>query len=627
MIKKSRLKVQKEEKGRRVILCLLILAALGAALYKFERHYGIIGSFQDLFHTVKTTFSGNSQTRGAFYDRNLKQLAVTLERVSVYARTREIDSIEQTANQLSQILALDKDILEEQLKKGALRLWIAKDISQEQELSLHTLQLPGIYLQRDEKRYYPNEFQAAHIIGYVENGIGLAGVEFFYDRLLAGRKIEQKEARKPLSDALDLVLSIDLKIQDILETIGEDVARSEQAEKVSVYLLESGTGEIIGGASLPGFDPNTFTRYSQEETENLFFVPLCIPEKFRIYLRDATKLFAQPVQDLSPSAWSILPENTDLGRQLLFWDSLGLEESSKTDFHVTTQSGKTAVGEQKLVVEPLKSFGFVPEVATPLRLLTTFSLLLGKGEKMHPFVVKKVIDKETGEEVFLSGNEESNSRLVNWSAGAGERLKSFFHSQASRGASGAYFFRDETLVTAPHGGRRQFLINDVVFAALPAGGEDLHMLIVVQRSPRGVSSDVDEKRKTIEQIVEEKVERISVLQLIGKSLTDFAEPEIKRENNYQVDDSLISELRGSGKKIDKKEQASSGVMPDLKGLSLRKSLRLLQGLPVELHIQGTGRVVEQQPRPGTSLKEITECFLILEKQENIVPHTLHPEPL
>jgi hypothetical protein len=63
-------------------------------------------------------------------------------------------------------------------------------------------------------------------------------------------------------------------------------------------------------------------------------------------------------------------------------------------------------------------------------------------------------------------------------------------------------------------------------------------------------------------------------------------------------------------------------MPDLKGFSLRKSLRLLQGLPVELQIQGTGRVVDQKPRPGTSLKGITECVLILEKQENIVPDKL-----
>ncbi len=63
-------------------------------------------------------------------------------------------------------------------------------------------------------------------------------------------------------------------------------------------------------------------------------------------------------------------------------------------------------------------------------------------------------------------------------------------------------------------------------------------------------------------------------------------------------------------------------MPDLKGLSLRKSLRLLQGINVELKIQGTGRVTQQRPQPGTSLKGINECLLILENQDNIAPEKL-----
>lgn len=624
--------MQKQKKGGRVILSLLVFAALGAALYQVERHYGITDFAQDLLQRVQSTFSGNGQARGTFYDRNLKQLAVTLDRVSVYARIREIDSIEQAAIQLSDILALDKEALEAQLKSGVLRQWIAKDISEEQEVALNDLQLPGVYLQRDEKRYYPNDFKAAHIVGFVENGIGLAGVEFYYDRLLAGNKIKQQKEQQPLSNALDLVLTIDLKIQDILEKIGEDIARNEQAEKVIVYLLESGTGEIIGGVNLPGFNPNTFTRYSQKQTENMFFTPLCIPENFRIFLRDATMLHAHPVHDLSPSAWSIVPENNDLGSQLRLWESLGLQEPMKTDFYVPTETGKAAASTQEPVVEQAGYFGFVPESATPSRLLTTCSMLLGKGEKIHPekvhpFVVKKVVDNETGEEVVLSGKKESDSPLADWSDDTGERMRAFFRGQARPGASGSYFLRDDILVTDVHDGQRQFLVNDIVFATLPAGSNELHMLIVVQRSPWGVSRELSEKRKTIEQIVEERVERISVLQQIGKSLTDFAEPEIGAMDNYQASNYLHPELTAGVKKFAREEQANPGVMPDLKGLSLRKSLRLLQGIPVELDIQGTGRVVEQKPRPGSSLKGVTECVLILEKQENIVPDKLPMEPL
>jgi cell division protein FtsI (penicillin-binding protein 3) len=137
----------------------------------------------------------------------------------------------------------------------------------------------------------------------------------------------------------------------------------------------------------------------------------------------------------------------------------------------------------------------------------------------------------------------------------------------------------------------------------------------------GVNRQESDGKKNFEQLVEEKVERISILQQIANSVADVVEPEIGEVDNYQGKNRLASQLSGRVKTIEK-EQAPPGVMPDLKGLSLRKSLRLLQGLSIELHIQGTGRVIDQKPRPGTSFKGITECILILEKQENIAPEKL-----
>ena len=175
----------------------MLVAVLGGAGYQLEQYYAITTWIKELLHTIQITFSESGSARGTIYDRNLKQLAVTQERVSVYVRTREIDSIQETALRLSELLALDRRKLEDQLESGVLRLWVAKDISQEQELAVKDLQLPGVYLQREEKRYYPNEFRAAHLIGSVENGIGLSGVEYYYDRLLAKRKLKQEKEQQP----------------------------------------------------------------------------------------------------------------------------------------------------------------------------------------------------------------------------------------------------------------------------------------------------------------------------------------------------------------------------------------------------------------------------------------------
>ncbi len=411
MIKKSRLRTQKRKQGRWVILYLLILVALGAVGHRLEQHYGITTYIKEVLHTIKDTFSQSNPVRGTFYDRNLKQLAVTLERVSVYIRTREIDSIQETATQLSKVLGLERDKLEHQLEGGVLRLWIAKDISQEQEVSLKKLHLPGVYLQKDEKRYYPNNSQAAHLVGYAENGIGLSGVEFYYDRLLAGKAIKKQEEKQPIGNALDLVLTLDLKIQAILENIVKDIALSEQAEKVTAYILDSGTGEIIAGTNLPGFNPNTFTEYSPEKMENMFFMPLAIPKKFRIFLRDAIMLHVHGVHGVSPAAWSLIPDDNDLVSQLRFCKWLGLEDSSETDFHVPTQSKITANSQQKRVITSTTDVGFVPELASPMNLLTTFSILLNKGKKIHPFVVKKILAEKTGQELLLSREKRVDRRI------------------------------------------------------------------------------------------------------------------------------------------------------------------------------------------------------------------------
>lgn len=602
---------------------LLVLAVLAAGGYRLENHYGLSAYVKDLYRNFRNTFTEQGPVRGTFYDRNLKQLAVTLERVSVYARTREIDSIQETATQLSRVLKIDQDKMVEQLESGVLRFWVAKDIDQQQEEAVKNLHLPGVYLQRDQKRYYPNDSQAAHFVGYVENGIGLAGVEFYYDRLLAGRKIKQQEKKELLRDSPDLVLSLDLKIEDILDGIVKEIADAGGVEKVAAYLIEENTGEIVGGSILPGFNPNFFAKYPQERTENMFFVPLCMPEKFRLFLRDATMLLAGS-EDLagqekavSPSAWSLIRDPEDLGGRLRWWERLGLQGPLETDFYVPTHSAKKAIAaHQKPVTASAIPFDFVPESAAPLNILTSFSMLLNKGKKIHPSVVKKILDRETGQTVLLGSKEDGSEQVDGWSKDADDRIQALFHSQASEGPVNTYFFRDNITVSINSDAGNRLLVDELLFVTIPAGSNGMNMLLVVERTPPGVEGKKGSDKSSLEQIVADKVERISVLQQVDKSLADVVEPEAAGGDNYQGGDGLIAELSGGAKNSGQK-QTSPGIMPDLRGMSLRKSLRLMQGVPLSLKIQGTGKVIDQRPPPGSSLQGVTECLLILEKQEDI----------
>lgn len=623
MTKQSRLRVQKEQRGWRVFLFIVLAAAVGAAVWQIDQRYGTFASFKELLASLTSVLTNDSIPRGTIYDRNLKQIALNLDRVSVYARPREIGSIPETIKVLGEILSLDEKKLQEQLESGLLRVWLAEDVSQEQEIAIKSKRLSGLYLQKEAKRHYPNGTQAAHLIGYAENGIGLAGVEYYYDRLLAGSKLQEQKEQQQLNSPQDLVLTLDLKIQDILEKLVEDVARDRKVKQVVAYLMESRTGEIIGAAQLPSFDPNNFTRYSKEVLGNRFVTPILVPNKFRSLLRDAASLHGQDDQEPLLLPWSVRPDVGKLGNQVQLWEWLGLNEKPLADFHVSMQPGELLVSEQQPVLPRPSSLEMVPEYATPFNLLTAFAVLQNEGRSVRPFVVKKSLDSGTGLEFFQSERDGGGRPGGEWRFllyDSSELLRSW----ARQGQAKAYFFRDEILATTLRGSDRQMVVNELLLVTIPAGGNDLTMLVSVEREPEGPSPKNGKKAPMLEQLVEDRVERILVLQQVAKTVADVVEPEFSDDGNFQGEKDPVA-VAAKAKSIRDKEKGGIAIMPDLHGQSLRKSLRLLQGIQLKIQIQGTGKVVSQKPSPGTPLKGVSECALILDKGEDIVLEKLSKE--
>ncbi|MCP3890661.1 MAG: PASTA domain-containing protein [Desulfobulbaceae bacterium] len=621
MAKRSRLRVQNEKRGRRILIYLSLLGLIAVICFQLERQYQGLQHLQRLFSTAKKTLSQKSLVRGTIYDRNLKQFAVTMERVAVFVRTREIDSITDTAIALASTLSLDSNRLIDKMESGALRLWVAEDISQEQEDAVKQLNLSGVYFQKDEKRYYPHGNQAAHLIGFVEDGIGLSGVEFHYDRLLATRKRLQQEEQKPLTIGQDLVLTIDLKIQAIVEGLVKKIVSTTDVVKVAAYLLESESGQLIAGAQYPGFDPNSFTRYNRKAIENMFFDQLFMPDDFRLFLRDSASFWPRAGNDNSAAFWSLAPAETGLGKQLYLWENLQLGGDSKTDFFTEKKTSVNGGYEQVRVKQDSTSFGLIPEKATPINLLTAFSVLLNGQFDSSPFVVKKVLDLKTGEEVSLVDVEKDSTEPKTSDSTSLALVKGLFQSQATFKDSGSYYFRDNILVATPTaGGVQQFMVNDLTFVTIPAGERDLNMLLVVERTSKGVARR-NQKKLDVENIVDAKVQRISILQQVAGSVEDVFEIEVVDDGNYQ-DRQDLQKVRSKAKKNAGARGELPIEMPDLVGRSLRKSLRQLQGQTFTISIEGTGRVVRQHPLAGTSLKNVTSCRLILEKQENISPEKI-----
>ena len=612
MVKQTRLGAQQHKTGRRVVFFILTIVIVTSVGWYFEKEYEIVKYLKEIQATLTSNLSDINPVRGTVYDRNLKQLAVTMERVSVYVRTREIRSIPETVQLLGSVLSLDEQKLQDQLESGPLRIWIAEDITQQQEVLLKEKKMPGVYLQKNEQRFYPNGFHAAHIIGYVENNIGLAGVEYYFDRLLANRKIEQRNTQKYSADLTDLALTIDLKIQVILEDLVNKIGVAYGAERVASYIMESRTGEIVAGAQIPGFDPNAFTGYSKKVLENWFLVPLLIPDKFRLFLRDAALLNANKQAGIAQTSWSLSPQALNLGGQLRLWEKLNLGKKLELDFGSFESETATWKNRELRVLPPKQMFGLAPEYAKPLNLLTAFAFLLNGGRSVHPFVVKKEA-VNGGKRDTLSQNEQYD-------------LNRFFGSQSDKTASGAEYFQDEIQVyTLPS---NQISKYTMMFTRIPAGANELFMLTVVESMLSGPHKKGEKTMISMEQIVDQRVERISVLQQVAKSVADVVEPEPRGDGNYPLQKDVVTGFYGEDHNREKTTQLF-GVMPDLQGLSLRKSLRMLQGIRMKITFRGTGRVVLQTPNPGTPLRDVSECELVLERVEDMefekISHDLSKE--
>ena len=617
MVRQSRLRVQKSKIPKRVLLFVLFISIVAVVGWQVNEKYQIIDYISEVIVTVKKNPSVDGISRGTIYDRNLKQIAVTMARVSVYARIKEIESISETVRALGAILSVDMEGLGKKLETGSLRVWVAEDINHEQEDAIKERQLPGVYLQHEQARFYPNDAHAAHLIGYVEDNIGLAGVEFYYDRLLAKKEIDEESESSHLNESQDLVLTIDLKIQKILEALVEDIGKKQVDTKVAAYVMEGVTGEIVGGAQYPGFNPNKFTRYSPDVLENIFLKPTVIPDKFRLLLRDSAGLYSGILAGRMMLPWSIQVFEKDLGSQLRLWDWLGLTEQWSTDFSAYNYTDTKKKTTYKPFPYPQQqSYGLVPQYATPLKILTAMAGIFSGGNKIRPHVVAAVSDSESGKKYYLDEVEIEPDGFTEIISKGAIEVEWILRSQADSGSSGALFFEGKDLIVAPSAGGQRFLSNQMLFVTIPADTSNLKMLVVAEGQSEFPLLKKNLKDLSLKKRVDQVVDRISVLQQIAKNVADVVEAEEQGEGNYQLKKQVeastsgISDAQGNRKK-------AVGKMPDLRGLSLRRSFQLLQNYNLEIRFRGTGRVVSQQPLPGTPLQELSECMLILERVEDM----------
>ena len=217
--------------------------------------------------------------RGVLYDRNLHDLAMTVQVDSVYAVPTEIDDKDSAAHALAAIVHTDPEdnqTTEEQiltrLNAGRGFAWVARRVSNEASARVKALNLKGIYFQKEFQRFYPDNEIAAQVLGYVGvDDTGLGGLEQKFEPQLHGvpgrmftamdarRKVLGSTEREP-QPGRNLVLTIDSNIQFLAERALDHAMERTHADTGTVVIQDVHTGQILALAIRPTFNPNQFRR-------------------------------------------------------------------------------------------------------------------------------------------------------------------------------------------------------------------------------------------------------------------------------------------------------------------------------------------------------------------------------
>jgi cell division protein FtsI (penicillin-binding protein 3) len=220
-----------------------------------------------------------SPQRGIIYDRNGQELAMTVDVDSVFAVPSEIPDQQNTATLLAKVIGEDPDNVLERMQAQKNFAWVARKVNGETAARIRSLNLRGIYFQKEMKRFYPKRL-AAQVLGYVGmEDTGLAGIEHLYQSQLNGAKgrvVITMDARRkwfghmehPPEPGSNVVLTIDEKIQFIAEKELEQAMEDTKAVSGTVVVQNPRTGEILALANSPTFNPNVSREITPEKLKN-----------------------------------------------------------------------------------------------------------------------------------------------------------------------------------------------------------------------------------------------------------------------------------------------------------------------------------------------------------------------
>jgi cell division protein FtsI (penicillin-binding protein 3) len=229
--------------------------------------------------------------RGTIYDSSGRFLAMSVKAKSLFADPTEVVDVEKTAKEIAKVLKVKPNDVFKTLKEAKENnkrfVWLARKLDEAAEQKINELlenkdlKLSGLHWREEQKRTYPYNTLAAHVIGFSNSDdVGLAGIEQSQESVLHGEVIKgwqdrdrlgriydeaETEEREPPKD---IILTINHSIQYKAELALEKGVKAANAKSGMAIVLNPKTGEILAMANYPTFDLNKFSDYPAESYTN-----------------------------------------------------------------------------------------------------------------------------------------------------------------------------------------------------------------------------------------------------------------------------------------------------------------------------------------------------------------------
>ena len=421
-------------------------------------------------------------SRGEITDRNGVVLATTKKTYTVFVRPRAVTDLDGVTSVLSKIFSLDKTKLIEKITTTKVsEIKIIKHAEKRYIDELSKYSLNGVYFASDVTRYYPYGEFLSQVLGYTSaDGNGISGLELYYNRYLSGengkvlyqadltgKDLDGKPpSYVPAIDGLNLRLTVDYEIQQILEMVTDKAMNEYTPKQASAIVIDPQNGEVLGMAMKPSLDLNNvplgdldtlnklgrITLISDSYEPGSTFKVLTASANVNEYNNKNSKAFSSShifnssrfryVDGSKIKCWSTHDKgkhaNENLSMALnnscnpIFVDialALGKEKfysylegfgyGKVTGIDLTGEAQGMIIPKQAVKSADLARISFGQAIAcTPLQLVMATATAINGGKLLTPYLVKEIYDNdgvlsiENGAKVTSSPISETTSKTI-----------------------------------------------------------------------------------------------------------------------------------------------------------------------------------------------------------------------